>query len=88
MVPKEAIGEPLEDALARVKRCVGGGKDSDNADSDSDLEVVAESVTVNLRCPVCSSYSFILMSIFCSVCLYYSYILVAIFLQCLFIIKL
>ncbi|XP_078178890.1 DNA-binding protein with MIZ/SP-RING zinc finger, PHD-finger and SAP domain-containing protein [Carex rostrata] len=55
MVPKEAIGEPLEDALARVKRCVGGGKDSDNADSDSDLEVVAELVTVNLRCPMSGS---------------------------------
>ncbi|KAJ4786238.1 hypothetical protein LUZ62_037484 [Rhynchospora pubera] len=55
LVPREGIGEPFEDALARVKRCVGGGKESDNADSDSDLEVVAESVTVNLRCPMSGS---------------------------------
>jgi len=52
MVPKEADGESFEDALARVCRCIGGGNATDNADSDSDLEVVAESVTVNLRCPV------------------------------------
>lgn len=52
MIPKEAEGERFEDALARVCRCVGGGNDADNADSDSDLEVVADSFTVNLRCPV------------------------------------
>ncbi|KAG8084498.1 hypothetical protein GUJ93_ZPchr0010g8266 [Zizania palustris] len=51
MVPKEADGESFELALARVQRCLGGGDAADNADSDSDLEVVAESVTVNLRCP-------------------------------------
>jgi hypothetical protein len=62
IIPKEDMGETFEDALARVKRCIGGGKDSDNGDSDSDLEVVAESVTVNLRCPVRSGYSCILMS--------------------------
>ncbi|KAL5202577.1 hypothetical protein ABZP36_013529 [Zizania latifolia] len=50
-VPKEAEGESFEHALARVRRCLGGGDAAENADSDSDLEVVAESVTVNLRCP-------------------------------------
>lgn len=52
LVPKEAERESFEDALARVRRCLGGGDTTENADSDSDLEVVAESVTVNLRCPV------------------------------------
>ncbi|XP_052155234.1 E3 SUMO-protein ligase SIZ1 isoform X2 [Oryza glaberrima] len=51
LVPKEAEGESFEHALARVRRCLGGGDTAENADSDSDLEVVAESVTVNLRCP-------------------------------------
>lgn len=51
MILKESDGERLEDALARVCRCVGGGA-TDNADSDSDLEVVADVFTVNLRCPV------------------------------------
>ncbi|XP_068668398.1 E3 SUMO-protein ligase SIZ1-like [Aristolochia californica] len=48
-------GEKFEEALARVCRCIGGGNSDDNADSDSDLEVVAESVTVNLRCPMSGS---------------------------------
>lgn len=52
MIPKESDGEPFEDALARVRRCVGGGTAKDDADSDSDFEVVAESFAVNLRCPV------------------------------------
>ncbi|VAH13582.1 unnamed protein product [Triticum turgidum subsp. durum] len=51
LVPKEAEGESFEDALTRVRRCLGGGDTAENADSDSDLEVVTESVTVNLRCP-------------------------------------
>lgn len=51
MIPKESDGEHFEDALARVCRCVGGGA-ADNADSDSDLEVVADSFAVSLRCPV------------------------------------
>ncbi|KAL6619720.1 hypothetical protein ACP70R_034859 [Stipagrostis hirtigluma subsp. patula] len=51
LIPKEDEGESFEDALARVRRCLGGGGATDNADSDSDLEVVTESVTVNLRCP-------------------------------------
>ncbi|KAF8403052.1 hypothetical protein HHK36_011146 [Tetracentron sinense] len=51
MIPKELDGERFEDALARVCRCIGGGTATENADSDSDLEVVADSITVNLRCP-------------------------------------
>ncbi|KAH9289358.1 hypothetical protein KI387_033475, partial [Taxus chinensis] len=55
-IPMQLAGEPLEEALARVCRCVGGGTSVGNADdSDSDLEVVAESVTVNLRCPMSGS---------------------------------
>lgn len=52
LIPKEGEGESFVDALARVRRCLGGGGATDNADSDSDLEVVTESVTVSLRCPV------------------------------------
>ncbi|CAN6470851.1 unnamed protein product [Victoria cruziana] len=54
LIPKESEGEKFEDALARVRRCVGGG--AENAgDSDSDLEVVADTVPVNLRCPMSGS---------------------------------
>ncbi|KAK9289595.1 hypothetical protein L1049_007751 [Liquidambar formosana] len=53
LIPKELDSEQFEDALARVCRCFGGG--AENADSDSDLEVVADSVTVNLRCPMSGS---------------------------------
>ncbi|KAJ4725993.1 E3 SUMO-protein ligase SIZ1 [Melia azedarach] len=55
LIPKESDGESFEDALARVCRCVGGGNAADNADSDSDLEVVADSFGVNLRCPMSGS---------------------------------
>ncbi|KAJ8476750.1 hypothetical protein OPV22_020477 [Ensete ventricosum] len=55
LVPKEEEGECFQDALARVCRCIGGGAATENADSDSDLEVVADSVTVNLRCPMSGS---------------------------------
>ncbi|KAF6134689.1 hypothetical protein GIB67_002090 [Kingdonia uniflora] len=51
LIPKELDGECFEEALARVCRCIGGGTAQDNGDSDSDLEVVAETVSVNLRCP-------------------------------------
>ncbi|RZC87504.1 hypothetical protein C5167_036045 [Papaver somniferum] len=55
LIPKELDGERFEDAHARVCRYIGGGNDAENADSDSDLEVVADSVTVNLRCPMSGS---------------------------------
>ncbi|XP_075635931.1 E3 SUMO-protein ligase SIZ1 isoform X1 [Castanea sativa] len=55
LIPKESDGEHLEDALARVCRCVGGGTATDNADSDSDIEVVADYFGVNLRCPMSGS---------------------------------
>ncbi|XVF19491.1 hypothetical protein REPUB_Repub11eG0115100 [Reevesia pubescens] len=55
MIPKEIDGERFEDALARVVRCVGGGTATDNGDSDSDLEVVADFFGVNLRCPMSGS---------------------------------
>ncbi|KAK4753793.1 hypothetical protein SAY87_001897 [Trapa incisa] len=54
LIPKESEGEKFEDALARVCRCVGGGGATD-ADNDSDIEIVADSITVNLRCPMSSS---------------------------------
>ncbi|CAA0811976.1 E3 SUMO-protein ligase SIZ1 [Striga hermonthica] len=52
IIPKESEGELFEDALARVRRCVGGGAPTENADSDSDIEVVADFIPVNLRCPM------------------------------------
>ncbi|XWS28426.1 hypothetical protein CRYUN_Cryun25bG0067800 [Craigia yunnanensis] len=55
MIPKETDGERFEDALARVCRCVGGGTATDNGDSDSELEVVADFFVVNLRCPMSGS---------------------------------
>lgn len=58
MVPNETEGEQFQEALARVCRCVGGGAATENADSDSDIELVADSVTVNLRCPVSESIHF------------------------------
>ncbi|GAB4836488.1 hypothetical protein Ancab_001399 [Ancistrocladus abbreviatus] len=55
MIPKEGDGELFEDALARVQRCIGGGITAGAEDGDSDLEVVTESITVNLRCPMSGS---------------------------------
>ncbi|XP_019453985.1 PREDICTED: E3 SUMO-protein ligase SIZ1-like isoform X2 [Lupinus angustifolius] len=55
IIPKEPDGELFEDALARVCRCVGGGNADDIADSDSDLEVVSDTFTINLRCPMSGS---------------------------------
>ncbi|KAK9079078.1 hypothetical protein SSX86_000748 [Deinandra increscens subsp. villosa] len=55
LIPGESDGERFEDALARVCRCVGGGAPTENADSDSDLEVVADCIPVNLRCPMSGS---------------------------------
>ncbi|KAL4359437.1 hypothetical protein AHAS_Ahas08G0077300 [Arachis hypogaea] len=54
-IPKESDGERFEDALARVCSRVGGGNADDNADSDSDLEVVSDTFTINLRCPMSGS---------------------------------
>ncbi|KAK4351489.1 hypothetical protein RND71_030802 [Anisodus tanguticus] len=51
VIPKEPDGEVFDDALVRVRRCVGGGNATENADSDSDLEVIADFIPVNLRCP-------------------------------------
>ena len=46
-------GELFEESLAHVKRCVGGGASQGNSDdSDNDLKVAAEFVSMNLRCPV------------------------------------
>ncbi|XWS07915.1 hypothetical protein CRYUN_Cryun41cG0033000 [Craigia yunnanensis] len=55
LIPKESDGEPFEDALARVCRCIGGGMPTANEDSDSDLEVIADTIPVNLRCPMSGS---------------------------------
>ncbi|CAN8244368.1 unnamed protein product [Cochlearia groenlandica] len=55
LIPREAKGETFENALARVRRCIGGGGGDDNADSDSDIEVVADFFLVNLRCPMSGS---------------------------------
>ncbi|XP_068500494.1 E3 SUMO-protein ligase SIZ1-like isoform X3 [Phaseolus vulgaris] len=55
MIPEEPNGERFEDALARVCCCVGGGNANDNADSDSDLEVVSDTFSINLRCPMSGS---------------------------------
>ncbi|KAJ8535538.1 hypothetical protein K7X08_023258 [Anisodus acutangulus] len=52
VIPKEPDGEVFDDALVRVRRCVGGGNATENADSDSDLEVIADFIPVNLRCPM------------------------------------
>ncbi|GMH10941.1 hypothetical protein Nepgr_012782 [Nepenthes gracilis] len=48
MIPKEQDGE---DDLSCVCCCIGGGSATENAESDSDLEVVADSFTINLHCP-------------------------------------
>ncbi|KAL1558124.1 SUMO ligase siz1 [Salvia divinorum] len=52
LIPKVDEGECFEDALVRVCKCVGGGAATENADSDSDIEVVSDFVPVNLRCPM------------------------------------
>ncbi|XWS75123.1 hypothetical protein CRYUN_Cryun01aG0058300 [Craigia yunnanensis] len=55
LIPKETDGESFEDALAHVCRCIGGGMPTVNEDSDSDLEVIADTIPVNLRCPMSGS---------------------------------
>ncbi|KAL5733446.1 hypothetical protein ACOSQ2_033138 [Xanthoceras sorbifolium] len=55
IIPRATEGESFEDALARVRRCIGGGMATGNEDSDSDLEVITDSIKVNLRCPMSGS---------------------------------
>ncbi|XP_057454400.1 E3 SUMO-protein ligase SIZ1-like isoform X2 [Lotus japonicus] len=52
IIPKESDGERFEDALARVCGRAGGGNATDDGDSDSDLEVVSDTFSINLRCPM------------------------------------
>ncbi|XAR52390.1 hypothetical protein NMG60_11020444 [Bertholletia excelsa] len=55
VILKEQNCESFGDALARVRRCVGGGMAMADEDSGSDLEVIADCVTVSLRCPMSGS---------------------------------
>lgn len=48
----ESDGESVEEALARVQRCTGGGASAEASDCDNELVFVAESHVINLRCPV------------------------------------
>jgi len=56
LVPAVTKGEDFEDALLRLRRCIngggGGGSGVDDDDNDSDLEIITDSITVSLRCPV------------------------------------
>ena len=53
LVTSQSEGELFEQSLAHVKRCVGGGASQGNSnDSDSDLKVVEDFVSMNLHCPV------------------------------------
>ncbi|GFZ14805.1 DNA-binding protein with MIZ/SP-RING zinc finger, PHD-finger and SAP domain-containing protein [Actinidia rufa] len=51
LILKEKNDEPFEDALARVRCCIGGGMFTASEDSDGDLEVISDCVVVNMRCP-------------------------------------
>ncbi|CAM6097031.1 unnamed protein product [Calypogeia fissa] len=56
MIPDVSAGEDFDEALARVRRCInGGGQETADEGDDSDLEVVADSISVNLRCPMSGS---------------------------------
>jgi hypothetical protein len=56
LIPAVMKGEDFEDALLRLRRCIngggGGGSGVDDDDNDSDLEIITDSITVSLRCPV------------------------------------
>ncbi|XP_076926533.1 E3 SUMO-protein ligase SIZ1-like [Bidens hawaiensis] len=52
MIPREEEGESFTEAVARVCRCIGGRMSAANDDSESDLEVIADNITINLRCPM------------------------------------
>ena len=50
LVTSQSEGELFEESLAHVKHCFRGGASQGNSfDSDSDLKVVAEFVSMNLR---------------------------------------
>ncbi|CAM8949447.1 unnamed protein product [Rhodiola kirilowii] len=55
LVPKESDGESIEEALARVQRCIGGGASTKDTDSDNELVVIADSHVISLRCPMSGS---------------------------------
>ncbi|KAH8939688.1 hypothetical protein BDL97_15G048700 [Sphagnum fallax] len=59
LIPAVTKGEAFEDALVRLRRCINGGHGAgggvDDDDDDSDLEVITESITVSLRCPMSGS---------------------------------
>uniref|UniRef100_A0A7N0R8M3 E3 SUMO-protein ligase SIZ1 n=1 Tax=Kalanchoe fedtschenkoi TaxID=63787 RepID=A0A7N0R8M3_KALFE len=55
LVPEELDGESIEEALARVRRCIGGGSSAEDTDSDNELVVIAESHVISLRCPMSGS---------------------------------
>ncbi|KAJ4808853.1 E3 SUMO-protein ligase SIZ1 [Rhynchospora pubera] len=50
----KANEESLQDALTRVCRCIGGNCTKSDS-TDSDLEVVDNCITINLRCPISGS---------------------------------
>ena len=53
LVTSQSEGEIFEESLSRVKHCVRGGAYQGNSDdSDSDLKVVEDFVSMNLHCPV------------------------------------
>ena len=53
LVTSQSEGELFEESPARVKHCVGGGASQGNSDdNDTDLKVVAKSVSMNLHFPV------------------------------------
>ncbi|KAH9548194.1 hypothetical protein CY35_11G076200 [Sphagnum magellanicum] len=59
LIPAVTKGEDFEDALLRLRRCIngggGGGSGVDDDDNDSDLEIITDSITVSLRCPMSGS---------------------------------
>ncbi|CAK9271489.1 unnamed protein product [Sphagnum jensenii] len=59
LIPAVTKGEAFEDALLRLRRSINGGGGAgggvDDDDDDSDLEVITESITVTLRCPMSGS---------------------------------
>ena len=53
LVTSQSKGELFEESLSHVKHCVGSGASQGNSDdSDTDLKVVAEFVSMNIHFPV------------------------------------